>query len=681
MFITDFLGKIMHFLYIIFNNYGLAIIVFTLISKIILIPIAVWVHKNSIKMVKLQPEVNKVKIDYYGDKDKIADEESEIYKKYKYNPFASIIPLVIQIFLLLALVQIIYHPLTYLLNMNKNEVAPYQEVLFDNHKEINKESNSTEVLVVKDLKESHNYDKLDSKTNKNIKDLKLNFLGFDLTWIASQEKGIAFLVPIITALSSLVLCLFQNAFNVLQSTQSRFSKYGTLLFSVGLSGYLGMFVPSGVALYWTASNMFTIIQLFILNAVINPKKHVDYKELERTNEELQKLNNIKTKRTSAQKKKEKEDYKRFFSIINKHLVFYSESNGFYKYFKGIIEYLLENTNITIHYITSDYNDNIFEMEKEYDQIKAYYIEERKLITLMMKMDADIVVMTMPDLNNYHIKRSYVRKDIEYIYIPHAIHSLNLTMRYKSMDAYDTVFVSGQYQKEEALKTNEVHNIKNRKIFEWGYSLLDDMIEDYNTNKKDNKIKKVLIAPSWQKDNIIDLCLDDILNSLKNEKYEIIVRPHPQHVRHMKEFFNQMKEKYKDNKNIEIQTDFSSNDTVFNADIMITDWSSIAYEYAFATNKPVIFIDTPMKIMNEMYQELDIEPFNVWSREKIGEVVKVKDCKDINKTVKNVLKNNKEYNKKISALCKQSMYNIGNSSEVGAEYIIEQMQKRIKERSK
>ena len=70
------------------------------------------------------------------------------------------------------------------------------------------------------------------------------------------------------------------------------------------------------------------------------------------------------------------------------------------------------------------------MEKDYSNLKAYYIEEKKLITLMMKMDADVVVMTMPDLENYHIKKSYIRKDIVYVYIPHGIDSINLTQRYK-----------------------------------------------------------------------------------------------------------------------------------------------------------------------------------------------------------------------------------------------------------
>lgn len=683
MFMVKFLGLLMGLCYKIFNNYGIAIIMFTLFSKIILLPVSIFVQKNSIKMVKMQPNINKIKIKYFGDKDKIDDEQTKLYKKEKYNPLTSLIPLIIQIVLLLGLVEVINHPLTYIVKMPDNIVDKYIEVVLDNDSNLNKEATTLELEVVKNIKNNKNikeYKEINKNYINKIKKLKLDFLGIDLSFIAISQKGITLLVPLLAGLSSLILCLVQNKLNVLQSSQSNMNKYSTLLFSVGLSLYLGFFVPAGVALYWIASNLFTVIQQWLLNKVINPKKYVDYEELEKTTKELQVLSKLdkKNKRTKEQIKKEKEDYKRFFSITNKHLVFYSESNGFYKYYKGIIEYLLENTNIIIHYITSDYNDNIFNMEKEYDTLKAYYIEEKKLITLMMKLDCDVMVMTMPDLQNYHIKRSYVRKDIEYIYIPHGMNSLNLTMRYGSMDNYDTLYATGKYQKEEALKTNDLYKL-NRKIVEWGYCLLDDMIIDYEKNKKGNKEKKILIAPSWQKDNIVDLCLEEVLNELKNKNYKVVVRPHPQHVRHMKEKFEQMKEQYKNNKNIVIQTDFSSNDTVFNADLIISDWSGIAYEYAFTTKKPVIFIDTPMKIMNEKYEELEIEPFNIWSRYEIGEVIKLDNIKSISKTVDNMLNNQKKYKEKIIKLIDDSVYNVGTSGEVGAEYIIEAIQNKIKER--
>ena len=193
--------------------------------------------------------------------------------------------------------------------------------------------------------------------------------------------------------------------------------------SVGLSLYLGWYVPVGTVVYWISSNVMAVMQLYILNWIIQPQKYVDYEKLEKSRRALQEVRNAGKKkghRSSAEKKRERKDYKKFFSIANKHLVFYSESSGFYKYYRGIIEYLLKYTNLTIHYITSDPGDAIFELEKNNPRIRAYYIGENKLITLMMKMDADMVVMTMPDLENYHIKRSYVRKDIEYVKIPHGM---------------------------------------------------------------------------------------------------------------------------------------------------------------------------------------------------------------------------------------------------------------------
>lgn len=684
---VNILGSIMKFCYDLFNNYGIAIILFTIFSKIVLLPISIWVQKNSIKMVKMQPSINRIKINYFGDKDKIADEESKLYKKEKYNAFTSIIPLMVQIILLLGLVEVINHPLSHIVNIDKSDVEKLETIVLKNNKDLNEESSSLELDILKDIKNDKFKEEytnvLNEKDYKKIKDLNINFLGFDLTWVASVEKGLAYLVPIIAALSALIMCIAQNKMNVLQQTQTNFNKYGMLVISVLLSLYLGMFVAAGVALYWTISNLLAILQQWLLNIFINPKKYVNYEDLEKTTKELKELNSLnkKQKRTKEQIRKEKQDYKKFFKIVNKKLVFYSESNGFFKYYEGIINYILKHTNIVIHYITSDYNDNIFKIEKENDRIKAYYIEEKKLITLMMKMDADVVVMTMPDIETYHIKRSYVRRDIHYVYIPHGQGSSNLTLRKEATFHYDTVFVTGKHQKEEELAFNKKYNLK-RTIFEHGYPLLDSMIKTYEKNKKpDNKVKTVLIAPSWQKDNIVDLCLEEILDNIKDSNYNVIVRPHPQHVRHKKEYFEQMKKQYENDKNIEIQTDFSKTNTVFDADLLITDWSDIGFEYAFTTKKPVLYIDTPMKIMNPDYKDLDIVPINIWARNKIGKSLKTNELDKIDKTIKELLNSKEKYNKIITKVVDEYVYNLGTSDEVGANYIIDLIQKKIKERSK
>lgn len=621
------LELVMNGCYALCRNYGLAIILFTFFTKIVLLPVSVWVQKNSIKMVKMQPEINFLKAKHFGDQDTIAEEQAKIFKREKYNPFASVIPTIVQIVLLVGVIAVIR----------------------------------------------------DGIDNSSV---TMNFLGINLSDIPSETGGLLFLSPIIAGVSAWLLCIAQNTSNVLQSEQSKGMKYSTMLFSVGLSLYLGWFVPIGVALYWISSNLMAIVQLYILNWIINPRKYVDYEQLEKSKKELDELAKIgsanKKLVSNADKKREKEDYKRFFSIANKHLVFYSESSGFYKYFQGVVEYILKNTNIVLHYITSDPQDAIFELAKSQDKLKTYYIGEKKLITLMMKMDADIVVMTMPDLENYHIKRSYVRKDIQYIFIPHSMCSLNMTMRTASMDHFDTIFCTGKHQKEEIEKTEVAYNLPKKTLIDWGYCLLDKMREDYSmSNHETNAQKQILIAPSWQKDNIIDSCLDAMLDSLKDEDYHVTVRPHPQHVRHQPERMEQLKERFKDNKNIEIQTDFSSNNTVFEADMMITDWSGIAFEYAFTTCKPVLFVDTPVKVMNPEYQRIDTEPFNIWVREEIGTIIKVSDVSGTAGVVKEMLDSADVYQEQIARLTDEYVYNLGTSGKVGAVYIVEELKKIIK----
>lgn len=624
---------IMDFCYKICKNYGFAIILFTFFSKIVLLPVSVWVQKNSIKMVKMQPEINFLKVRYYGDADRIAEEQGKLFKREKYNPIASVIPLIIQLVLLMGLIEVI-------------------------------------------------------KRGMNNPAISMEFFGVDLSRIPSAEGTELLWSPVVAGISAWILCVAQNMSNVLQSEQSKLNQYATMALSVGLSLYLGWFVAVGVALYWTASNLMAVLQLYLLNWAINPKNYVDYEKLEESKKALAELGNLgeNTKGfKNPNAKREKADYKRFFSVVNKHLVFYSESSGFYKYYQGIIEYLLRNTNIVIHYITSDPQDAVFELEREEEKLKAYYIGEKRFITLMMKMDADVVVMTMPDLENYHVKRSLVRKDIEYIYIPHGMDSLNLTMRTGSMDHFDTVFCVGKHQKEEIEKTEIVYNLPKKKLLEWGYSLLDSMQKEYallqeNSVRKDgNEKKDILIAPSWQPDNIVDSCLCEILDRLSGQGYHITVRPHPQHVRHRGALMEELKKQYENNPDIEIQTDFSSNHTVFEADLVITDWSGIAYEYAYTTRKPVLFINTPMKIMNPEYEKIDTVPLNILLRDEIGASLDLDRLGQLGDTVTMLFQNKELYREKIDAFVREYVYNPGESAKIGAKYIIQEIQKKAKER--
>ena len=76
------LGWLMRVAYSLTGNYGLAVIVFTLMTKLVLLPVSLWVHANGIKMVRLEPAVNRLKVKYFGDPDKVADEQALLYKKH-----------------------------------------------------------------------------------------------------------------------------------------------------------------------------------------------------------------------------------------------------------------------------------------------------------------------------------------------------------------------------------------------------------------------------------------------------------------------------------------------------------------------------------------------------------------------------------------------------------------------
>ena len=595
-------------------------------------PIMLWTYFNSITMLKLLPDINYLKLRYYGQPDELAKEQARLFKERGYHPLLSIIPTLLQLLLLIAVVEVIK--------------LSSQNPAIDMH------------LGSIDL----------SLVPNDVGDIKLIFS------------------PILAGITSLILCIAENKSNILQAEQSFWNKLLVSALSVGLSLFLGWFVSIGTALYWVCSNLYAVAFLYICNWIVRPKRYIDYEKLEDTKRQLKELSQTRTKGEkrdsilSKNRRREREDYKRFFSVINKHLVFYSESSGFYKYYKGFIEYLLKNTNIIIHYITSDPNDQIFDIEKkEGGQIRAYYIGESRLITLMMKLDTDVMVMTMPDLDKYHIKRSYVRKDIEYIFASHGIGSNNLTLKKGATESSDTIFCAGIHQRIEEEQLEELYKLPHKNLIEVGYPLIDDMRAAYKKEEPvTNNKKKILIAPSWQRDNIIDSCLEELLEGLKGQDYSVIVRPHPQELKLKRDYIDALKQKYQSDE-IEIQTDFSSNSPVLEADLLITDWSDISWEYAFTTLRPVLFINTPMKVMNPDYQKIKEIPINIRLRDEIGKSLDTDKLYKVNEVVGYLLSHTDDYKERINELLYKCIYNPNHSAEVGADYIISAIQRKIKER--
>ncbi len=682
------LGILMKWCRMLVENYGLAIILFTLATKLILLPLSVWIHKNSILMVKLQPDINFIKVKHFGDGDTIAEEQSKLFKEKKYHPLLSLVPLIIQVVLLMAVVFIIYRPLEYLFGISADTVNALGAFI---GADLNASSVQLDVIraiqsgvITPETAISGVSGEALREVCSAVADFNLSFLGFDIGTTPSAVWGIYILVPLIAGASAWLLCFTQNMSNVIQHEQGKLSKYGLMAVSVGISLYLGCFVPSGIALYWVASNLFAIAQMYILNAIINPKKYVDYEALEESRKQLDALNSLESDQDKtilrANKSRQRRDYKRFFKIVNKHIVFYSEKSGFYKYFKDIIDQLEKQANVTVHYITNDPDDVIFKIAEQRPFIKPYYIGLKKTIPLMMRIEADIVVMTTPDFNKLFIKRSIMKKDIEYIYVPHDTMSVHMGFREGALDEFDTVFCVGEHTKREIRATEAHYGLPEKTLVEFGYPLADELIRcAENVQRTDDGMRQILVAPSWNEDNLLDSCIDQIIEALAVGDNHLIIRPHPEYVKRFGAKMNAITDKYKDRvgKNLTFELDFSGNSSIYSSDLLITDWSGIAPEFCFATKRPALFINTQMKCLNPNWRDIGCEPVEISLRDKLGISLNKDELYKLSETADYLISNTDKYTERITAILAEHIYNPGKAAEVGAEYILKSLIKKQK----
>lgn len=667
----NLLGALMSVIYNLIHDYGLSIIIFTLLTKVLLFPLNLLSQKNSIRMVQLMPEENALKIKYIDDKDRLADERLALYKKYKYNPFLGLIPLVIQIPLILGLVYVIYHPLSYVFQLDASTVSVLKEWVSGLVSADSLRENSYQIEIINHIRSGLLPNGVPSAAVEAIRNADMTFLGIDLSLIPHGFDRLL-LVPLLSGFTAWLMCWVQNRINILQMTQGTLNKTLTTLFMIAFSTYFAFLVPAGVGLYWIAGNVLAIPVMHLLNLVMPPQKYIDYEYVKKM--QAQRVEKEKLHRQHLSR--EKADYKAFFAAENVRLVFYSEQSGFYKYFEDTIDYICEHSDIHIHYVTSDPNDVIFSDKRP--QIHPYFVaSDQYLIPLFMKLECDICVMTVPDLEKYHIKRSRVKKDIEYVFACHGIGSAALTYRKGALDWFDTILCPGIDQFNEIRESEALYNTPKKRLVEAGYPLIDRMIADYQSRPKHENVRpKIMIAPSWQPDNIIDLCADRILDALSTQDYDIILRPHPQQVRHEPEKFEILKTRYRDSKNIEIQTDFSATSPVMESDILITDWSDIAWEYAFTTERPVIFIDTPMKVMNPEYDKISTVPINISLRNEIGKLLRVEELDTIGATIAEMLAQKELYSKKIAEIRDKRIYNVGKSKILCGKYIIKSLQNKL-----
>jgi CDP-glycerol glycerophosphotransferase (TagB/SpsB family) len=358
----------------------------------------------------------------------------------------------------------------------------------------------------------------------------------------------------------------------------------------------------------------------------------------------------------------------FFLLIPKNkksIVFYSEKESYFSYYEGVITELTKNNNATICYITSDKNDSILKTNNT--NIKSFYLN--KLLPLFMRLvNTKVFVMTLTDLNQFSLKRSV--NPVTYVYLFHAMVSTHMVYREGSFDHYDIIACPCDYHIQEIKIREKQNNLKQKKLIPGGYYRLERIYQAAQNYPRSTVKKTILIAPSWGQNNIFETCGKQLIQKLLNKGFAVIARPHPEITKRNPLLMKEYELQFKSNHNFTLETSVKKDTSILKADLLITDFSGIALEYAFGTERPVIFVDLPHKIKNPNHKELGIEPFELSVRSDIGIIVNTNQINNIDEISLKLIEKQNEYKNKIISLRKKHIYNFGKSSEIAAKIILD-----------
>ncbi|MBU1179915.1 CDP-glycerol glycerophosphotransferase family protein [Patescibacteria group bacterium] len=364
------------------------------------------------------------------------------------------------------------------------------------------------------------------------------------------------------------------------------------------------------------------------------------------------------------------DFYRFFRKTpktEKAIIFYAEHEGYYPYFEGLIETLTNKYNQTISYISSDLNDPI--LKKSNTKIRTFYLD-KLLPFLMAAVECKVFIMTLTDLDRFMLRRSY--NPVHYVYVFHSIVSTHMMYREGSFDNYDSILCVGPHHIKEICKYEKMNKLTPKKLIQTGYYRLEriyNAYQKYSFENLSNMPKTILIAPSWGAANVLESCGERLIELLLKNNYKVIVRPHPETVKHFPDLINLFASEFGANPNFVLETSVASDESLLESDILISDYSGVALEYAFGTERPVLFLDVPKKIKNKRFEELDIEPLELFLRPKIGVIVSPEKLESVPQVISQLLAEKADYRQRIAEFRKQYIYNFGRSSEIGAQYII------------
>lgn len=284
-------------------------------------------------------------------------------------------------------------------------------------------------------------------------------------------------------------------------------------------------------------------------------------------------------------------------------VIYNEGKQYWNVFFPVLKEF-EERQIPVAYFTSAKDDPVFELEWKY-VLPEFIGEGNAAFARLNMLSADVVLATTPGLDVYQWKRSKRVK-----HYAHILHMPNdaTTYRLFGIDYYDSILLSGDYQKKDLRTLEAQRGIATKDLVTVGCPYLDVLAEKIKTIPAESAHKfTVLVSPSWGASALLSKYGEKLLDPLAESGWRIIVRPHPQSKKSEAEMLEKLQARYKGNSNVEWDFERDNIISMKKSDVMISDFSGIIFDYTFLFGKPVFYANS----------EMDLRPYDAYDLEHQG----------------------------------------------------------------
>ena len=350
----------------------------------------------------------------------------------------------------------------------------------------------------------------------------------------------------------------------------------------------------------------------------------------------------------------------------RRIVFYSESAHDWHHWRGVVDHLTGKRRETICYVSSDPTDA--GLHQASPRIHPFCIGSGFWrISFFQFLDADVLVTQLVDLDNFDLKRSI--HPVHYVYMFHSLISTHMADHADSFDHYDTILCAGPHQMREIRKREALHHLEPKQLLPHGYARLDDLVANRRPPRVDPEGRMhVLLAPSWGPRTILPVCGLALTGILLDAGFQVTLRPHYQTRWTTPQVIDRIVDRHRGHPRLAVVEHMGECDSLFDAHVMVTDWSGAGQDFGLGLEKPVLFIDVPPKARNDSWRELDIEPFESHVREKIGAILPPERVAEVPAVIRHLVRDPVRFQQHAQALRRECVFNLGHSGEAAGEAI-------------